>query len=132
MTNCSNVQFIYDTEYIGDSLEKINNNFSLLSATACSLQNQLDNYSQVRTFFYYGPNAPTESEAGNYDENTALAYPSPATIERFVVSKTGLDLLPLSKRNDIVWVVYLKTGWTSKNVSYDRSGSGSIPYKRSR
>lgn len=132
MANCSNVQYVYDTEYIGDSLEKINNNFNLLSATACSLQNQLDNYSQIRTFFYYGPNAPTESETGNYDENTQLAYPSSTTIEKFVVSTTGLNLLPISKKNDVAWVIYQKTGWTSKTVHYDRFGSGSIPYLRSR
>ena len=130
MSDCTNIQFISADEFIGDSLPKINTNFSLLSAAACNLKLQIDARVNVRTFFYYGPNAPTDSEAGTIDENTNLAYPSTTTITRFVTGANGLNLLPVSEVGDIVWVIYQKTGWTSQNVNYLRQGSGSIPFTR--
>jgi hypothetical protein len=128
MENCLNVQLISDSEYIGDSLNKINTNFGLLSATACQLQQQYNSYRNIRTFFYYGPNAPTDSSEGTYNENTNLAYPSTSTITRFVTGSDGLDLLPSSKTGDVAWVVYQKTGWASQNAVYSRIMSGEVPY----
>ena len=128
MTNCTNIQLISQDEFIGDSLSKINTNFSLLSSAACALTQQYNSYRNIRTFFYYGPNSPTESQAGDYDENTQLKYPSPSTIVTFVSSTEGLDLLPISKKDDIAWVIYQKTGWATQSTNYPIQGSGEVPY----
>lgn len=138
MASCSTIpiNLISETEYIGDSLAKINSNFASLQQGACSVEQMLENTVNVRTFFYYGPNAPvnlTEGANGYLNDNAA-SRPSDSTIQTFVNSTSGLGLAtaPLSAAShtgDIVYVIYQKTGWYSGQANYVRSGSGSVPYK---
>jgi hypothetical protein len=127
--NCTiNVNLIQGSENIGDSLSKINNNFSGLKTAACDLENRINNIVNIRTFFYYGPNSATDSESGVNSGN--LTLPSNTTIENFTNKTTGLNLIPYSEKGDIVYVIYQKTGWYTNVSNYQRSGSGSVPYSR--
>jgi hypothetical protein len=126
-TNLSAMQLIYGEENIGDSLNKINNNFTLIKEAACGLEQQIDNKVNVRTFFYYGPNAATNPDSGMNSGN--LTTPSTTTIQNFVNGVSGLNLPSYSEEGDIVYVVYQKTGWYAGVNNYVRSGSGSIPYQ---
>ena len=121
------VDLIYDDENIGDSLNKINNNFAIIKSAACDLEKQIDDEVNVRTFFYYGPNAATNPESGM--NANALSIPSTDIIQTFVNSTSGLDLLPVSEKGDIVYVIYQKTGWFYGSSNYVRSGAGQIPYQ---
>jgi hypothetical protein len=125
-SNLQDVQLIYNNENIGDSLPKINNNFTVLKDVACTLEKRIDSIVNVRTFFYYGPNSATDPESG-LDANN-LTLPSKTTIQNFVNKSSGLDLPQFSKTGDIAYVVYQKTGWYNTIISYNRSGSGSVPY----
>jgi hypothetical protein len=124
----TNVELIYEDENIGDSLPKINNNFSLLKNAACQIETQLDNIVNVRTFFYYGPNAATDSESGVNSGN--LTLPSTTTIQNFVNRNDALNLPSVSETGDIAYVIYQKTGWYGNAAQYYRAGSGSVPYTR--
>jgi hypothetical protein len=126
-SNPINIDLIYDDENIGDSLNKINNNFTTLKNAACDLEKQLDDKVNVRTFFYYGPNASTNPESGV--NTNALSIPSTEIIQSFVNSASGLDLLPVSEKGDIVYVIYQKTGWYFGANNYVRTGGGQIPYQ---
>lgn len=127
MSDCnSTVSLIYDTDNIGESIYKINNNFEALQTLACDIEKTLDRDIQIRTLFYYGPNSATESGSGMQDGQTS--YPSVATIENFV--NTTLQLSSISEVGDLAYVIYQKTGWTSQNIVTQRSGSGSVPYSR--
>lgn len=121
------VDLIYDDENIGDSLVKINNNFNRLKNAACDLEKQIDDEVNIRTFFYYGPNAATNPESGM--NANSLSIPSTDVIQTFVNSTSGLDLLPVSEKGDVVYVVYQKTGWYYGSNNYVRSGGGQIPYQ---
>lgn len=124
MSECIDLQFIFNNEYIGDSLSKINTNFQLLSSTACQLQQILDTRVNVRTFFYYGPNSP--SNATEFDGQESK--PSNATIERFINNEVKLPTI--SDDGDYAWVIYQRTGWRNVVQEYERSGNGSIPFTR--
>jgi hypothetical protein len=122
------VQLIDRNEYIGDSLDKINNNFTALELAACDLEKYIEQADKkVRTFFYYGPNS-TNNPTENMQDNLSTR-PNNSTIQTFVNSSSQLNLLPTSKKNDQVYVIYQKTGWTSVTTPYPRGGSGFIPYR---
>jgi hypothetical protein len=133
-----NINLIDEEENIGDSLTKINNNFKNLKDAACAVEDQLDNIVSVRTFFYYGPNAPTVSEAGIWDQNPntgisqdfVTSRPSNQTIENFVNQPGQLNLPAISQKNDVVYVIYQKTGFLSKTIVDTRTGSGTVPFQR--
>ena len=61
--------------------------------------------------------------------DNASTRPSNTTIQTFVNTDTGLNLLPVSKKYDQTYIIYQKTGWTSTNTSRPASGSGHIPYR---
>jgi hypothetical protein len=137
MSSCSTIplNLINETEYIGDSLTKINSNFASLQQGACQVEQMIESTVNVRTFFYYGPNAPVNITEGanGYSNDDAASRPSDNTIQTFVNSESGLGLgtAPLSaasQTGDIVYVIYQKTGWYSGGADYVRSGSGSVPY----
>ena len=125
-SNLQDVEIIYSDENIGDSLPKINNNFTFLKDTACTLEKRIDSIVNVRTFFYYGPNSATDSESGMDAGN--LTLPSNTTIQNFVNKSDGLNLIEFSGTGDIVYVIYQKTGWYNTLTQYKQSGSGSVPY----
>lgn len=122
------VNLIEETEYIGDSLIKINNNFTSLQQGACTIEQLVESLVNVRTFFYYGPNAPinTTEGANGYLNDNAASRPSNTTIQNFV--NNDLSLQDVSSTGDIVYVIYQKTGWYSGQANYVRSGGGSVPY----
>lgn len=136
MSDCPiKVEAIYDDENIGDSLTKINQNFTNILSGACLIEQQLDKMVSIRTFFYYGPNAPTESEATWSVQPDSVSRPSAATIEAFVnngpdATFPGLNLPSISEAGDIAYVIYQKTGWLSQTQVHDRSGSGALPFQR--
>lgn len=129
MSECPiNVDLISSDEYIGDSLTKINNNFSTLLSDACDLENRVDDRVNIRTFFYYGPNSASSATSG-MDDNSA-SRPSDATIESFVNDVSQLNLPSISEPGDIAYVIYQKTGWYKQQDNYYRSGVGSVPFQR--
>lgn len=133
MATCTtDVTLISDDEYIGDSLTKINQNFQNLQASTCELKNKLDEQIQIRTFFYYGPNTPSDPQDGTAGmDNNALTRPSNTTIQSFVNSVSGLNLKQVSESGDIAYVIYQKTGWYTPPVTeYIREGSGQVPFSR--
>ena len=121
MLICKNLQFISEDDYIGTSLSAINTNFVQLTGLACEVQKLLDtNATNIRTFFYYGPNSPTSTT----ERDSEITRPSSLTIERFVNSEDGLNLIPISRNGDYAWVIYQRTGWNSQKISTTRSDSG--------
>jgi hypothetical protein len=126
------VQLIGRDEFIGDSLEKINSNFTALASAACNLEQYIQNKTNIRTFFYYGPNStftPTIADIDLDMDGNSPTYPNNNTIQTFVNSVTGLNLLPISKLNDEAYVVYQKTGWVTTQTPYTATGTGSAPYE---
>ena len=121
------IQIIKQDEYIGNSLDKINSNFTALASAACNLEQYLDNTPNIRTFFYYGPNSASDPES-NMRDNISTR-PSNTTIQTFVNSDTGLNLLPASKEYDQTYIIYQKTGWITATTPRSASGSGRIPYR---
>jgi hypothetical protein len=115
---------INNTESVGDSLVKINNNFWNLKTGLCDLIKQIDDIVQVRTFFYYGPNSSSDSTSGM--QNNITSRPSNATIESFVNSSAQLNLPAVSQTNDIAWVIYQKTGYLMKQAVRVTSGTVSV------
>jgi len=68
MSACTdNIIAIQPNECIGDSLTKINDNFSTLQTTTQDLENRFNKIKRTRTFFYYGPNTDTNIVAGAYN-----------------------------------------------------------------
>lgn len=131
MADCIiNTNIIYGDENIGDSLEKINTNFQNLKQGACIIESELDDLVNIRTFFYYGPNAPTESEAGSWEQDNQLNRPSDTTIENFVNGTGQLNLPSISRIGDMAYVIYQKTGWYTQATNYQRSGSDRLPFDR--
>jgi len=135
MADCNKtVDLIYDSENIGDSLTKINNNFSSLKTLACNIEGVLDKTIEVRTFFYYGPNSATAGEVPadptSGMQDGVASRPSNSTIKSFVTDTDKLNLPAISESGDTAYVIYQKTGWQSQNVVTSRSGSGSVPYQR--
>ena len=119
------IENILSTETLGDSLIKLNNNFQNLQDAINDLSTQINNMVQVRTFFYYGPSSGTDPNSGM--ENGKTTRPSNSTILNFVNSTSQLNVPAISKINDVVYVVYQKTGYVANQAI--RVTSGSIPVK---
>lgn len=129
MSNCPvKIDLIYDEENIGDSLTKINQNFTKILSGACLIEQQLENMVNIRTFFYYGPNAPTESEATWAFSDYSTARPANGTIEDFVNDE--LKIPAISEVGDIAYVIYQKTGWLTQTQIHDKGNTGSLPFQR--
>lgn len=110
MALCDNIiTTIESSECLTDSLAKINSNFTNLQTTYEVLYDRINKLVQVRTFFYYGPNAFFDASSGM--ANNEAAIPSPETITAFVNSPTQLNLPSISYLNDVAYVVYQKTGF---------------------
>lgn len=118
------VSNIQRTEKIGDSLVKINNNFFNLKTALCNMHERVDSIIDVRTFFYYGPNADTTPTSGMQDG--VVSRPSNSTIENFVNSPSQLNLPSYSSTGDIAYVVYQKTGYLSKEAVRYKSGTVTV------
>jgi hypothetical protein len=126
MATCKHVKTIDSTENIGDSILTINNNFFNLSFALCKLIDRLNTKVEIRTFFYYGINTGGETPTTNMQDGIT-SRPSNETIRNFVNSTSQLNLLPASKKNDQVYIVYQKTGF--KQSSATRKVSGSLPVR---
>jgi hypothetical protein len=118
----TNIEEIFDNECLSDSLLKINNNFLNLEGSICELRQRVDSQVEVRTFFYYGPNAASNPASGMVDGGTSR--PSDMTIQAFVNSPTELNLPPVSKPKDVAYVIYQKTGFLS-STNFG-AGGGSV------
>ncbi len=105
------IEKIDASECLKNSLPKINSNFKQLETIACNLKNRIDDLRQIRTFFYYGPNAQNDPTSGM--DNNNLSYPSNQTIKAFVNSESQLNLPSISKIHDVAYVYYQKTGFTT-------------------
>jgi hypothetical protein len=129
MATCANIELIRESEYIGNSLPKINNNFEKLRQEACEVEDMLNKIVNVRTFFYYGPNAPinTTSGANDYSNDNASSRPSSSTIQNFINNEININ--DISEKDDIVYVIYQKTGWFSGKADIVRTGKGAVPYQ---
>lgn len=122
MATCARyTENILNSENIGDSLIKINNNFINLQIALCNLQKKIDSTVNVRTFFYYGPNSVSDPTSGMQD-NTA-SRPSDNTILSFVNSSSQLNAPAISKLNDVVYVIYQKTGYVSNEITRSTTGT---------
>jgi hypothetical protein len=117
------IETINSSENIGDSLIKINNNFWNIQEGFCKFKKQIASTIQVRTFFYYGPNAAANSTSGMQDGLTTR--PSNVTIENFINSTNQLNIPAISKLNDIAYVIYQKTGYLALQAT--RTTSGTVP-----
>jgi len=128
MATCARyTENILNSENIGDSLIKINNNFINLQTALCNLQKKIDDTVNVRTFFYYGPNSATAGEVpadptSGMQNNTA-SRPSDSTILSFVNSSSQLNAPAISKLNDVVYVIYQKTGYVSNEITRSTTGT---------
>jgi hypothetical protein len=124
MADCPRyVSTIRRTEKIGDSLIKLNNNFFNLRTALCDMHKRLDSLVEVRTFFFYGPNSEEVPTSGMQDQ--VSSRPSNTTIENFVngPEPSNLNLPAYSKRNDIAYVIYQKTGFLAKEAVRVKTGS---------
>lgn len=117
----SYVSTISPSENIGDSLIKINNNFYNLKEEICNLKEEVEGTVQVRTFFYYGPNAEVDSTSGM--QNNTSTRPSNTTIENFVNDSNQLNMPSISKLNDRIYVVYQKTGYLQNSLTRETRSS---------
>lgn len=125
MANCPKyTSRINRSERIGDSLIKINNNFFNLKTELCNFHERLDSLVEVRTFFYYGPNASADATSGMQNETTSR--PSNSTIENFVNSSQQLNLPSYSKAGDIAFIIYQKTGYLSRDAVRTKSGTVTV------
>lgn len=133
MSTCNtDVTLIKSDEYIGDSLSTINQNFENLQNSVCDLSKKVDKQVNIRTFFYYGPNTPSDPQDGTAGmDNNNISRPSDITIQNFVNSPDLLNLKPISKTGDITYVIYQKTGWYTPPVTYyAREGTGQLPFRK--
>jgi hypothetical protein len=112
------ITLINDTDPIGYSQPVINDNFKTLHDIACDIETTISTTTEVRTFFFYGPNSATDSESRMDKDHTSR--PSNTTIENFI--NIDLQLIPESQAGDIAYVVYQKTGWYSHTAVSYRSG----------
>jgi hypothetical protein len=107
--NDTNIETIDSNECLRTSLAKINDNFTQLNDLTCTLRERVDSAKQIRTFFYYGPNADVAPASGMNDGE--LSRPSNLTIEAFTNSPSQLNLPSLSREGDVAYVIYQKTGF---------------------
>jgi hypothetical protein len=128
MSTCTtNIEPIYDTEYIGESLTKINDNFERLKNAAKTFEDRVNSNVGVRTFFYYGVNSATDPYSGV--QSGVPSVPSVPTIENFVNNANLLNLPAITQIGDIAFVVYQKTGWFQpQTITYTRTESGTVPF----
>jgi hypothetical protein len=118
------ISVINRTEKIGDSLVKINNNFYNLRTALCDLHERMDSLVEVRTFFYYGPNAEAETTATAGMQDETASRPSNTTIESFI--NTQLELPTYSRANDIAYVIYQKTGFLAQEAIRVKTGTETV------
>jgi len=116
------ISTIYNTENIGDSLIKINNNFFNLRTALCKLKEKVESTINVRTFFYYGPNSATDPTTNL--QNNKTSRPSDSVIADFINNTNQLNLPAVSRQNDIAYVVYQKTGYYQ--VEGTRTSTGTL------
>lgn len=111
MAKCNDViiETIDSNQCLNTSLAKINDNFTGLNNLTCTLRERANASRQIRTFFYYGPNAQVAPASGM--DSKELSRPSNLTIEAFVNSPSQLNLPSLSRAGDVAYVVYQKTGF---------------------
>jgi len=115
MSACSPfIQTIYPTECLSDSLVKINTNFANLQTKVCNIKETADSLIEVRTFWYYGPNAQNDPTSGM--QTGVTSRPSNETIKTFVNSQTRLNLPSISDINDIAYVIFQKTGFINNQI----------------
>jgi hypothetical protein len=127
MAICKYVRKINEVEYIGDSLITLNNNFFNLNFALCNLKKRLDTKVEIRTFFYYGINEMTGVNTPTLNmQNNITSRPSDNTIRNFVNSPNQLNLLPSSKTNDRVYVIYQKTGYLQNITQRRVTGTVSV------
>jgi hypothetical protein len=127
MANCKIIRKINEIEYIGDSLITINNNFFNLNAVLCNLKRRLETKVEIRTVFYHGIDPITGQNTATLNmQNNTTSRPSNNTIRNFVNSPNQLNLLPNSKRNDQVYVIYQKTGYKLTSGTRLRTGSQTV------
>jgi hypothetical protein len=112
---------IRNSERVGNSLVKINNNFANLRSAYCDLLDSVLSIVQVRTFFYYGPNSQFDPTSNM--QNNKASYPSNNTILSFVNSTSQLNLPTISQPNDVAYVIYQKTGYYSRFTTQKYSGT---------
>ena len=111
------IQTIYPTECLSDSLVKINTNFANLQTKVCTIKETLDSRIEVRTFWYYGPNADIVASSGM--QTGIISRPSNETIKMFINSRAQLDLPSISEVNDIAYVIFQKTGFfNNQNIGF--------------
>jgi hypothetical protein len=103
------IETIESTSCLRNSLPVINNNFNELNEIVCTLRERANANKQIRTFFYYGPNAQVAPASG-MDDNL-LTRPSNLTIEAFANSPSQLNLPAISNPGDVAYVLYQKTGF---------------------
>jgi hypothetical protein len=115
------VSFIDPFENIGDSLIKINNNFYNLKEVLLRIKANFESIVRVRTFFYYGMNS--DIDATNGMQNNSVSRPSNIRIEDFCNSSSQLNLPRDSKRGDIAYVIYQKTGYLSQEATRITTGT---------
>jgi len=118
------IRKIRNTQNIGDSLLTINNNFYSLGTTLCQLKKRVDDLVDIRTFFYYGPNAGIDATSEMQDNKASR--PSNTTIENFVNNREELNLAQSSRPNDQVYIIYQKTGFQRNSAALVRSGTVTI------
>lgn len=109
------IQTIYPTECLSDSLVKLNTNFANLQTKICNIKEALDSRIEVRTFWYYGPNAENEASSGM--QTGIISRPSNETIKAFVNSRIQLNLPSISDVNDIAYVIFQKTGFQNNQLN---------------
>ncbi len=120
------VELIQRTENVGDTLIKINNNFSNLKNIICELKDIVDSTVITRTFFYYGTNT-TAVDSSTVMQNNVTSRPSNTTIENFVNNVQQLNLPAISKTNDEAIIIYQKTGYLSQEAVRTTTGSLVVP-----
>jgi hypothetical protein len=108
------IQTIYPAECLSDSLIKINTNFANLQTKVCNIKETVDSLIEVRTFWYYGPNAQNDPTSGM--QSGVTSRPSNNTIQTFVNSQSQLNLPSISNNNDIAYVIFQKTGFRNNQL----------------
>jgi hypothetical protein len=121
MARLKYISKILSSEKIGDSLVKLNNNFFNIQHQLKLLKDKLDKTVHIRTFFYYGPNSKTDPTSNMQDVLTSR--PSDNTIISFLIDRGQLNLRSISKKNDIAYVIYQKTGFKESHATRLVSGS---------
>lgn len=124
------VELIFEQENIGDSLPKINNNFKRLEELTKSINSEISNTKNVRTFFYYGPNYTQGNNGTSGMDNGNPSRPSNQTIQNFVNNTLMLNDFALSNTGDVAYVIYQKTGWLKTTTTTNKTGSVTATFSK--